>query len=55
MQAFRHHCLSKTSFAKATVGTMSLNFLKLGARITVSVRRILIAIASSCPYQETLA
>ena len=24
MQAFRHHCLAKTSFAKATVGTMSL-------------------------------
>jgi hypothetical protein len=51
-QAFRHHCLSKTSFAKATVGTIRLNFLKLGARITVSVRRILIAIASSCPYQD---
>jgi hypothetical protein len=55
MQAFRHHCLSKTSFSKATVGTIRLNFLKLGARISVSVRRILIAIASSCPYQEILA
>jgi hypothetical protein len=55
MQAFRHHCLSKTSFAKATIGTIRLNFLKLGARITVSVRRILIAIASSCPYQDILA
>ncbi len=55
MQAFRQHCLAKTSFAKATVGTIRLNFLKLGARITVSVRRILIAIASSCPYQDILA
>jgi hypothetical protein len=55
MQAFRHNCLSKTAFAKATVGTIRLNFLKLGARITVSVRRILIAIASSCPYQDILA
>ena len=55
MQAFRQHCLSKTSFAKATVGTIRLNFLKLGARITVSVRRILIAISSSCPYQDILA
>ena len=36
------------------VGTIRLNFLKLGARITVSVRRILIAIASSCPYQDIL-
>ncbi len=55
MQAFRQHCLSKTSLAKATVGTIRLNLLKLGARITVSVRRILIAIASSCPYQDILA
>ena len=55
MQAFRQNCLTKTSFAKATVGTIRLNFLKLGARITVSVRRILIAIASSCPYQDILA
>jgi len=55
MQAFRQNCLSKTAFAKATVGTIRLNFLKLGARITVSVRRILIAIASSCPYQDILA
>ena len=54
MQAFRQYCLSKTSFAKATVGTIRLNFLKLGARITVSFRRILIAISSSCPYQDIL-
>jgi hypothetical protein len=55
MQAFRQNCLSQTAFAKATVGTIRLNFLKLGARITVSVRRILIAIASSCPYPDILA
>jgi hypothetical protein len=55
MQAFRQHGLSKTSFAQATIGTIRLNFLKLGARITVSVRRILIAIASSCPDQDILA
>jgi hypothetical protein len=29
--------------------------LKLGAKITVSVRRVLIAIASACPYQDILA
>ena len=46
---------AKTSLAKATVGTIRLNLLKLGARITVSVRRILIAIATSCPYQDILA
>ena len=55
MQAFRYHGLNKTFLSKATVGTIRLNFLKLGARITVSVRRIVIAISSSCPYQEILA
>lgn len=54
MQAFRQHCLAKTSFAKATVGTIRLNFLKLGARITISCRRILISIATACPYQDLL-
>ena len=54
MQAFRQNCLRKTSFAKATVGTIRLSFLKLGARITISSRRILIAIATACPYQDIL-
>ena len=55
MQAFRQNCLAKTALATATVGTIRLSLLKLGARITVSIRRILIAIASSCPYQDILA
>ncbi|MEQ8995860.1 MAG: transposase, partial [Coleofasciculus sp. B1-GNL1-01] len=55
MQAFRYHGLNKTFLSKATVGTIRLNFLKLGAIIMVSVRRIVIAISSSCPYQEILA
>ncbi len=55
MQAFRQHCLAETALATATVGTIRLSLLKLGARITVSVRRILIAIASACPYQDILA
>jgi hypothetical protein len=54
MQAFRQHCLARTSLAKA-VGTIRLTLLKLGAKITVSVRRVLIAIASACPYQDILA
>ena len=32
--AFRKNCLSRTSLAKATVGTIRLSLLKLGARIT---------------------
>ncbi len=55
MQAFRQNCLSRTSLAKATVGTIRLSLLKLGARITISIRRILIAIATACPYQNVLA
>ena len=55
MQAFRRCCLSKTSFAKATVGTIRLSLLKLGARITISCRRILIAIATACPERDILA
>lgn len=54
MQAFRQQCLARTSMAKATVGTIRLSLLKLGARVTVSVRRILIAIASTCPYHNIL-
>ena len=64
MQAWGQHCLPKTSLAKATVGTIRLSLLKLGARITVSLRRILMAIAlralaepiaTACPYQDILA
>ena len=54
VQAFRQHCLAKTSLSKATVGKIRLSLLKLGARITVSIRRILIAIATACPYQDIL-
>jgi hypothetical protein len=45
---------TRTSLAKATVGTIRLTLLKLD-KITVSVRRVLIAIASACPYQDILA
>ena len=54
VQAFRQDCLSRTFFAKATVGTIRLSFLKLGARIRITCRRILIAIATACPYQDIL-
>ena len=54
MQSFRQNCLKRTSLAKATVGTIRLSLLKLGARITISCRRILIAITTACPYQDIL-
>jgi hypothetical protein len=55
MNAFRQNCLKKTSLSEITVGRIRLNLLKLGARITISCRRIVIAIASACPYQEILS
>ena len=55
VQAFRQNCLAQTSLGNATVGTIRLSLLKLGARITISVRRILIAIATAGPYQDILA
>jgi hypothetical protein len=55
MQTFRQQCLAKTSLAKAQVGTIRTLLLKLGARVVVSVRRVLISISSSCPYQDIFA
>src|SRR6201984_1193212 len=47
--AFRRIALHHTRFAKATCGTIRLKLLKIGALVRVSVRRIKIAMASSCP------
>jgi hypothetical protein len=55
MQAFRQQCLATTPLATATVGTIRSSLLKLGARVLLSVRRVLISISSSCPYQDTFA
>ena len=44
-----------TEFARATCGTIRLKLLKIGALITISVRRVKIAFASSCPYQTAFA
>jgi hypothetical protein len=44
--------LAHTQFAQATCGTIRLKLLKLGALVRVSVRRIKLAMASACPYQN---
>ena len=49
--ALRRIGLAHTQFAEATCGTIRLKLLKLGALVTVSVRRIKIAMASACPWQ----
>ena len=55
MAALRRIGLSHTQFARATCGTIRLKLLKIGARVTKSVRRIKIAMASACPYVHEFA
>lgn len=50
--ALRRIGLAQTRFARATCGTIRLALLKIGALVTVSHRRIKIAMASGCPYQD---
>ena len=47
--ALRRIGLHHTDFAEASCGTIRLKFLKIGALVRVSVRRIKIAMASGCP------
>ena len=47
--------LAGTELAKATCGTIRLKLLKIGALITISVRRVKIAFASACPSQDVFA
>jgi len=47
--ALRRIGLSHTRFANASCGTIRLKLLKIGALVRTSVRRIKLAMASSCP------
>jgi hypothetical protein len=53
--ALRRIGLAHSQFAEATCGTIRLRLLKLGALVRVSVRRIKIAMASACPWQDEFA
>ena len=55
LSALRRLALPGTRLAQATCSSIRLKLLKLGARVTVSVRRIKIAIASTCPHQAEFA
>ena len=55
MAAVRRIGLVGTELASATCGTIRLKLLKIGALITMSVRRVKIAFASACPYQAVFA
>lgn len=52
MSAVRRIGLKGTRLAKATCGTIRLKLFKVGARIKVSVRRIMIHLATACPYKD---
>ena len=53
--ALRRIGLAHTQFAEATCGTIRLKLLKLGALVRISVRRIKVAMASACPWQNEFA
>ena len=55
LEALRRFGLKHTRLENATCGTIRLKLLKIGARITVSVRRILVSMASAHPYQNEFA
>jgi len=50
LTALRRIGLKHTQFAQATCGSIRLKLLKIGALVTISVRRIKVAMASACPY-----
>ena len=52
MCAVRRIGLAGTQLAQATCGTIRQKLLKIGARVTVSVRRVRLALASACPYRD---
>jgi Transposase DDE domain group 1 len=52
LDALRRIGLRHTQFARATCGTIRLKLLKIGAQVRRSVRRIKVAMASACPYQD---
>jgi hypothetical protein len=55
MCAVRRIGLAGTELERATCGTIRLVLLKLGARVTISVRRVKLAFASSFPKADVFA
>ena len=52
VEALCRWALRSTCLARATVGSIRLKLLKIGAQVTTSVRRIKVSMASGCPYQR---
>ena len=52
LDSLRRLALQATDFADATCGTIRRKLFKIGALVTISVRRIKLAMASGCPWQD---
>ncbi len=55
LASLRRLALATTDLAHATCGTIRLKLMKIGALVTISVRRIKLAMASGCPYKTVFA
>jgi hypothetical protein len=51
-KALKEFGLKGTSMASAQVHTIRSKLLKIGGRITVSVRRVVLSLSQAYPYQE---
>ena len=53
MCALRRIALAGTELARATCATIRLKLLKIGAQVTVSVRRVRVAMTTACPRERS--
>jgi hypothetical protein len=55
LKVIRQFGLKDTPLARARCDTIRLKLLKIGARVRITVRRIWLSMAESCPYQDLFA
>jgi hypothetical protein len=55
LEGLRRIALQATDLADASCGTIRRKLFKIGALVTISVRRIKLAMASGCPYKAAFA
>ena len=55
MRALREHGLRNTPMAKAQCETIRVKLFKIGARVTVSVRRVVVSLSEAYPFQALFA
>jgi len=55
LDSLRRSACRRPKLANATCGTIRRKHFKIGALVTISVRRVKLAMASACPYQAVFA